>query len=193
MQFFSSKHVSRPPDSYPKAVSNINSNSPRYSNSKLIPHCGPPRGFDPTVWPLPQDRILRCGHLCGIESYSVAPPAGSNSMVWPPPGESNPMVWPLLQDRLSWDLKGTGTGIELSAVAPPGGSDFPLWPLPLDQTFCCGPSRGIGLSDVAPLRGSDFPMWPLPEDRILPCGPPQGIDCHTVGSFEYSLRACCCL
>ncbi len=105
MQFYSLKHVSRPPDSYPKAVSNINLNSPRYSNSNLIPRCGPP--------PL-EDSILRCGPsrriktydvapLRGIESYGVGPPAGSNPTVWPTPTGSNPMVWPLPQDRLSWD------------------------------------------------------------------------------------------
>jgi hypothetical protein len=104
MQFFSSKHVSRPPDSYPKAVSNINSNSPRYSNSKLIPHCGPPpprirsygvvppAGSNPMMWPPPRARILRCGPSRRIESYGVAPPAGSNLKVWPLP-----------QDLLSWD------------------------------------------------------------------------------------------
>jgi hypothetical protein len=177
MQFFSSKHVSRPPDSYPKAVSNINSNSPRYSNSKLIPHCGPPRGFDPTVWPLPQDRILRCGHLCGIESYSVAPPAGSNPMVWPPPGgiESYGVAPPAGSTLLGFERDrdrdrtfrcGPSRGIGLSAVAPPTGSDFLLWPLPGDWTFRCGPSQGIGLSDVAPPGGSNPTMWPSPGDRL---------------------------
>ncbi len=37
-----SKLVPQPPDPYPKAVLNLNSNSPRYSNSKQIPRCGPP-------------------------------------------------------------------------------------------------------------------------------------------------------
>ena len=101
MQFFSSKHVSRPPDSYPKAVSNINSNSPRYSNSKLIPRCGPPRrirshgvappaGSNPTMWPPLLDRILRCGPSRRIESYGVALPAGLNPTVWPSPRDRLP-------------------------------------------------------------------------------------------------------
>ena len=45
----------------------------------------------------------------GIESYGVAPPAGSNPTVWPPPGD------PILRC-------GPPRGIELSAVAPAVGS-----------------------------------------------------------------------
>jgi hypothetical protein len=179
MQFFSSKHVSRPLDSYPKAVSNINSNSPRYSNSKLIPRCGPPPedsiprcgpsrriesydvapsvGSNPTVWPLPQDRILRCGSPRGIESYGVAPPAGST-----------------LGTR-----KGQGHG-QGQGLGQGQGSDFPLWPLPRDRTFRCGPSRRIGLSAVAPPGGLDFPMWPLPRDRTFRCGPSRRIESYGV-------------
>ncbi len=148
MQFFSSKHVSRPPDSYPNSVSNINSNSPGHSNAKLGPCCGPPRR---------------------IRSYGVAPPAGSNPTMWPP------------------------RGIESYGVAPPAGLNPTMWPPPRDRILRYGPSRRIGLSAVAPPGGLDFPMWPIPGDRILRCGPPHGIDCHTAGSFEYSLRAFCCL
>ncbi len=46
--FCSSQHVPQPTDSYPKAFSNVNLNSPRYSYSKPIPWCGP--------LPSPQDR-----------------------------------------------------------------------------------------------------------------------------------------
>jgi hypothetical protein len=171
MQFFSSKHVSRPPDSYPKAVSNINSNSPRYLNSKLIPRCGPPGGFDPMVWNLPQNRILQCGPLCGIESYSVAPPSGSNPTVCP---SRRTTLLGLERDRdigrdRDWDRDrdrtfrcGSSRGIRLSAVAPPAGSDFPLWPLPGDRTFRCSPSRRIESYGVALPTGSTA----TPRDRL---------------------------
>ncbi len=36
--FFLQKDLTWPPESYPKCVSNTESNFPRYSNSKLIPH-----------------------------------------------------------------------------------------------------------------------------------------------------------
>jgi hypothetical protein len=128
--FFIKTRLPTPPDSYPKAVSNITTNSPRYSNSKLIPRCGPPGGFDPTVWPLPQDRILGCGPHRGIESYGVAPPAGSNPMVWPP-----------------------SRGIESYGVAPPAGSNPTVWPSPRDRL----PHRGIVQicfeSMLLPLKG----------------------------------------
>ncbi len=42
LRFFSSKHVPKPPDSYPKEVFNINLNSLKSSNLQLIPRCGPP-------------------------------------------------------------------------------------------------------------------------------------------------------
>ncbi len=32
---------------------------------------------------------------------------------------------------------------------PSRGSDFPLWPLPVDKTFCYGPSQGIWVSALA--------------------------------------------
>jgi hypothetical protein len=132
MQFFSSKHVSRPPDSYPKAVSNINSNSPRYSNSKLIPCCGsprrirsygvaPPAGSNPTVWPSPRDRILRCGPSCRIDSLGTT--------------------------------KGQGHG-QGEGLGQGQGLDFPWWPLPGDRTFRCGPSRRIESYGVALPMGS---------------------------------------
>jgi hypothetical protein len=41
--FFSSEHVPQPTDSYPNAVSNINSNSLKNSNLQSILRCGPPR------------------------------------------------------------------------------------------------------------------------------------------------------
>jgi hypothetical protein len=56
-QFFASKLVPQAPYSYTKAVLNINSNSPRYSNLKLIPRCGP-------SW--------------RIWSYNVPPPPGGS-------------------------------------------------------------------------------------------------------------------
>ncbi len=55
-----------------------------------ILRCGPPpRGSNPMVWPLPQDRILWCGPPHGIKSYSVNLPAGLNPMVWPPSGTTS--------------------------------------------------------------------------------------------------------
>ncbi len=42
---FKWKHVPQPTDPHPKAVSNINSYSPRYSNLLLIPRCGPSQGI----------------------------------------------------------------------------------------------------------------------------------------------------
>ncbi len=145
-----------------------------------------PRGFYPTVWPLLQDRIVRCGPLRWIKSYGVAPPAGSNPTVWPPRGIESYSVaspagstllglerdWDMGRDR-DWDRDrdrtfccGPSRGIGLSAMAPPAGSDFPLWPLPGDLTFRCGPSQGIGLSDVAPPAGSNPTVWPFPWDRL---------------------------
>jgi hypothetical protein len=186
MRFFSSKHVSRPLDSYPKAVSNINSNSTRYLNLKLIPCCGPPPensipqcgpsrriesydvapsvGSNPKVWPLPQDRLLRCGPSRRIDSYDVASPAGSNPTGVAPPAGST------LGTR-----KGQGHG-----QGQGQGSDFPLWPLPGDRTFLCGPSRRIGLSAVAPPGGLDFLMWPLPGDWTFRCGPSCRIESYGV-------------
>ena len=99
----------------------------------------PPAGSNPTVWPLPQDRLL------GLER--------DRDM-----GRD--------RDR-DWTFRGgPSRGIGLSAVAPPAGSDFPLWPLPGDWTFRCAPSRGIGLSDVAPPAGSNPTVWPSPRDRL---------------------------
>jgi hypothetical protein len=40
--FFASKLVPQIPYSYSEAISNMNLNMPRYSNSKLIPRCRPP-------------------------------------------------------------------------------------------------------------------------------------------------------
>ncbi len=131
MRFVASKFVPQPPDSKPKAVSKINSNSSRYSNSKLIPCCAPPPptgsnprlwpprgGSNPMVWPPPGDRILRCGLSRRIESYGVAPPAGSNSTVWPSSRD-----W---GSGIGLSVVASSGGIRLFAVAPPGGSDFPL-------------------------------------------------------------------
>jgi hypothetical protein len=94
----------------------------------------PPRGSNPTLWPLPQDLIL-----------GVAPPRGLNPTVWPPPvirdrGSDFPL-WPLSGD-LTFGCS-LSQGIRLSAMAPPRGSDFPQWPLPRDRTFHSGPSQGI--------------------------------------------------
>jgi hypothetical protein len=140
-------------------------NSPRYSNSKLIPCCGPPGGFDPTVWSLPQDRILRCGPVRGIESYGVAPPAGSTLL-----GLGRDRDMGRARDRDRTFHCGPSQVIGLSAVAPPAGSDFLLWPLPGYWTFRCGPSRGIGLSDVAPPAGLNPTVWSSPRDRLPHCG-----------------------
>ncbi len=142
-----------------------------------------PAGSNPTMWPPQRDRILQSGPSRRIESYGVAPHPRDRILRCGPSHMINSLG----------TGKGQGHGQGLSTVAPPGGSGFSLWPLQQDRTFHSGPSRGIGLSDVAPPGGSDFLMWPLPQNRILRCGPPHGIDCHTVGSFEYSLRACCCL
>ncbi len=101
-------------------------------------------GSNPMVWPLPQDQILRCvPPPRGIESYGVAPPAGSTLLG-------------LERDR-DMGEQGLGQG---------RGSDFPLWPLPRNWTFRYGPSRGIGLSDVAPPAGSNPTVWPSPRDRL---------------------------
>jgi hypothetical protein len=43
---FSTKHFPQPTDSYTKAFSNINLNSPRNLNLKPIPRCGPPWRID---------------------------------------------------------------------------------------------------------------------------------------------------
>jgi hypothetical protein len=109
------KPVPQPPYSYPKAVWNINSNSPRYSNLKPVPRCGPPRGIrspgvappwgsDPLMWPLPRDHWDE--HLCEVNPTVWPPTAGSNPKVWPPPGGSDPTLWP------------PPRGIKFSAVAP---------------------------------------------------------------------------
>jgi hypothetical protein len=158
MQFFSSKQVSRPPDSYPKAVSNINSNSPRYSNSKLIPCCGPP-------W--------------RIRSYGVAPPAGSNPTVWPCLRDRILRCGPSRRIDSLGTKKGQGHG-QGQGLGQGQGSDFPWWPLSGDRTFRSGPSRRIGLSAMAPPGGLDFPMWPLPGDRTLRCGPSRRIESYGV-------------
>ena len=50
----------------------------------------PPAGSNPTVWPPPRDRILRCGPPRGIRSYDVAPPGGSNFPLWPLPWDRLP-------------------------------------------------------------------------------------------------------
>jgi hypothetical protein len=164
---FSSKHISRPPDSYPKAVSNINSNSPRYLNSKLISRCGPP--------PPLEDSILWCGPSCRIQAYNVAPSAGSN-----------PTLWPLLQDRIL-QCGPPPRRIESYGVAPPAGST--LLGLERDRDRDCGPSRGIGLSAVAPPGGLDFPMWPLPGDRTFRCGPSRRIESYGVALPTGSIAA----
>jgi hypothetical protein len=140
---FSIKHVSRPHDSYPKAVSNINTNLPRYSNLKLILCCGPP----------PED----------FRSYGVAPPVGSNPMVWPPPRDRILRCGPSRKIDSLGTRKGQGQG-HGQGLEQGQGSDFLLWPLPGDWTFQCGPSRGIGLSDVAPPAGSNPTVWPSPRD-----------------------------
>jgi hypothetical protein len=106
-QFLALKLVPQPPYSYPKAVRNINSNSPRYSNSKPVPRCGPPWW----IWSYdvaPPAGSLRWTFMWG-KSYGVTPPAGLNPKVWPPPGD------PIL-------LCGPPRGIKLSAVAPAVGS-----------------------------------------------------------------------
>ncbi len=125
MRFVASKFVPQPPDSYPKAVLNINSNSPRYSNSKLIPVVPPPlAGSNPTVWPLLGDRILRCG------PPPIIGDRGSDFLLWPLPGDRTFRCSP-------------SRGIRLSAMAPSG-----------DRTFRYSPSRGIGLSVLATPGGS---------------------------------------
>ncbi len=109
-RFFESKLVPQPPDSYSKAVSNINSNSPRYSNSSQIPLCGPPW----RIWSYnvaPPVGSLRWTCMWG-KSHGVAPPGGSNPKVCPPPP---PPGDPILRC-------GPSQGTELSAVAPAVGS-----------------------------------------------------------------------
>jgi hypothetical protein len=120
----------------------------------------PPPRYRILRWPLPQDRILRCGPSRGIKSYNVAPPAGSALL-----GLERDRDMGKDRDRDRTFCCGPSMGIGLSAVAPPTGSDFPLWPLPGDWTFRCGPSQGIGLSDVTPPAGSN-PTWPSPRDRL---------------------------
>jgi hypothetical protein len=44
--FFPSEHVPQPPDSYPKAISNINLNSLKNLNFQSILRCGPPQKID---------------------------------------------------------------------------------------------------------------------------------------------------
>ncbi len=146
----------------PKAVSNINLNSSRYSNSKQIPRCGPPGGSYPTMWPSPGDPIPRCGPpplffifyflflqypilWCGPSRGIVTmnmyvrwiprcapPPAGSNPKVWPPPGD------PILR------------------CFPPRVSNFPLWPLPGDRRPHRGIVRIFFESLVLPLKGQSM-------------------------------------
>jgi hypothetical protein len=136
-----------------KLFQNINSNSPRYLNSKLIPWCGPPRR---------------------IRSYNVAPPAGSNPTMWSPPRDRILRCGPSRRINSIGTRKGQGHG-QGQGLGQRQGSDFPLWPLPGDRAFRCGPSRGIGLSAVAPPAGSDFPLWPLLGDRTFRCGPSQAL------------------
>jgi hypothetical protein len=131
--FFLSKHVLPSPDPYPKTVSNINSNSQRYSNLKSIPRCGPP----------PRDRILRCGPPRGIQSSDVAPPGKSFRMI----SALNPTVWPPPEDPI---LRcGPPRGIESYGVAPPEGLNPAVWPPPGDRILRCGPSREIESCGVA--------------------------------------------
>ncbi len=120
-------------------------------------------GLNPTVWPILQDRILRCGPPPprGIKSYGVAPPAGSTLL-----GQERDRDRDIGRDRDRTFRRGASRGIGLSAVAPPAGWDFPLWPLSGDWTFWCGPSRGMGVSDVAPPAGSNPTVWPSPRDRL---------------------------
>ncbi len=114
----------------------------RCGPTRGLESCGvaPPRGSNPTLWPLPWDRILQHGRSRGIESYGVAL-----------------LVLLGIGDRTFH--YGPSRGIRLSTVAPPRGSDFPLWPLPGDQTFRYSPSWGIGLSALAPTGGSRATPW----------------------------------
>jgi hypothetical protein len=138
-RFFKSKLVPQPPDSYPKAVSNINLNLPRYSNSKHIPWCGPAP---------PEDLILRCGPPWGIWSPGVAPP---------PLGIQSSGMWPLLRDCYEHVCEVNPTwGSDSAMWPPPGVSNFPLWPLPWDLQPHRGIVRIFFESPLLPLKGQSM-------------------------------------
>jgi hypothetical protein len=88
----------------------------------------PPRGSNPTLWPLPRDQILWYGppRFIGDRTFRYGPSQGIGLSAVAPPGRSDFPLWPLPVDRTF-------------CYSPPGGSDFPLWPLPGDQ----GPHRWV--------------------------------------------------
>jgi hypothetical protein len=77
-------------------------------------------------WDRDRDRTFRGGPSRGIGLSAVAPPAGSDFLLWPLPGD-----WTF--------LCGPSRGIRLSDVAPPAGSNPTVWPFPRDRL----PNRGI--------------------------------------------------